>query len=151
MRWLLPVLAATPADDPAAASPAVLLAVVLLVPLALVVALAALHGRSRPAGWVRITAPPPGEAPPGIRAAWVGLELPLAAGFPDPVTLRGVGVMSGDSVGAETGYVVDGRAAVVKLAEWNATAAAWWEEHVPQVLVRGHRLLFAEDVCQRIG
>jgi hypothetical protein len=145
---------AEPDSAPAATTtlvePAVILLACLLAPLGVVMVLAALR-RARPAGWVRIVALPPGEAPPGIRAAWVGLELPLAPGFPGPVTYRTYGVMTGESVGAETGYVVDGRAAVAKLAEWNATAAAWWEEHVPRVLARGHRLMFAEDVCQRIG
>ena len=38
------------------------------------------------ARWIRIIATPPGEAPEHIRAAWVGLALPLASEETEPET-----------------------------------------------------------------
>lgn len=123
----------------------------LIAPLVFVFALARYRARSRPAGWVRVTAPPSGDAPPGIRAAWVGLELPLAAGYPDPVRAHTVGVMTEEPGGSETGYLVDGPTAVARLARRNPAAAAWWGEHAPGATRPGCHLLFPTAVCERVG
>ena len=45
--------------------------------------------------FVRIIATPPGEAPEEVRRAWVGLELPLAAGETGPHTTPVGGVLTG--------------------------------------------------------
>ncbi|HEY7315037.1 MAG TPA: hypothetical protein VH643_37170 [Gemmataceae bacterium] len=45
--------------------------------------------------FVRIIATPPGEAPEEIRQAWLGLELPLAAGETGPHNVPTGGVLSG--------------------------------------------------------
>ena len=49
---------------------------------------------------IRITSIPPGEAPAAIRAAWVGLELPLKRSKPQ--RYLGSGVLSGPRNGIQT-------------------------------------------------
>lgn len=101
-------------------------------------------------GSIRITRPPASEAPSGIRAAWVGLVLPLAPGFPVPVTAMAYGAVTQDSEGKHTGFLVDGQVAVRELGRRNRVAAAWWGEHAPHVLEPGYRFLFATEVCERV-
>jgi hypothetical protein len=114
-------------------------------------AVAVWRRRLSPAGLVCITAPPPGEAPEHIRAAWVGLELPLARGGKQPRTMAALGAISDRAAGVQTGYVVDGRAAVERLAAHNPQAADWWREHAPEVLAPGYQFLFPTEVCHRLG
>ncbi|HJZ57596.1 MAG TPA: hypothetical protein VKE74_21685 [Gemmataceae bacterium] len=99
---------------------------------------------------IRIIGVPPGEAPDEVRAAWVGVELPLAPGEREPVNLPGLGVVSGEPTPA-VGYVVDGPTAVDRLAAHNPGAAQWWRANAPQVLEPGATLVFAAEVCERVG
>jgi hypothetical protein len=98
---------------------------------------------------IRIIAPPPGEAPEHIRAAWVGLELPLMGGATGPRTLSAAGVLSGKGTVCVLGYVVSGKAAVELLAAHAPDAAAWWRTNAPHVLHDGYPLIFPADVCQK--
>jgi hypothetical protein len=65
-------------------------------------------------GCIRIISIPPGEAPDHIRAAWVGLELPLATTRDQGQELTAMGVLSW-TPGSMRGYVVEGRAALKHL------------------------------------
>jgi hypothetical protein len=111
---------------------------------------------------IRVVATPPGEAPESVRAAWVGIELPvLRRGR--RLTARGVGVLSGPKTHlgglwawlhgkgeVETGYVVSGAAAIAALEERRPEAAAWWREHAPHVARVGHVLLFQAWACELV-
>ena len=94
---------------------------------------------------IRIASVPPGEAPEEVRAAWVGLSLPVTT--PKPRTVRTHGVRSGPRnalalflatlVGGgrrERGYLVDAAAAIDLLGRHSPEAAAWWREHAPHLL-----------------
>ena len=102
-------------------------------------------------GLIRVVAPPPGEAPEQVRAAWVGLELPLVGGVSQPCTAPALGSVSGGSAGICAGYVVDGQEAVERLVAQCPKAAAWWREYAHQVVAQGYRLMFPTDVCHRLG
>ena len=86
---------------------------------------------------IRIRSTPPGEAPEHIRAAWVGLELPLAPNAPGLHSVLGFGVLSApkSAIGQwfalllgrwqrETGYIVEADQAVDLLAAKSPEAAA---------------------------
>jgi hypothetical protein len=100
---------------------------------------------------IRITAPPPGEAPLAVRAAWVGLELPLSFFSPEPKVVPILGVVSGSAFGFWRCYLVDGREAVQRLEAVSPEAAAWWRLHATHVLAPGYKLAFPTDVCSRLG
>jgi hypothetical protein len=98
---------------------------------------------------IRIVAAPPGEAPPAIRAAWIGCVLPLITGTDGPEfggTSRGI--LSQKPVNAFAGYGVLAREAIMILEQHDAAAAEWWHEHAPHLLQPGKVLVFAADVCQ---
>jgi hypothetical protein len=97
---------------------------------------------------IRIVAPPPGEAPIDVRGAWVGLTLPLVPNAPAPYTAATTGAVSGRDAPPLTGYVVNGKQAVDRLAATAPWAAAWWREHAPHILVDNYQLLFPADVCE---
>jgi len=101
---------------------------------------------------IRIVATPPGEAPPAIRAAWIGCVLPLAAGTDSP-EFGGAsrGVVSRRSVKAFAGYGVPAREALSILEQHDAAAAQWWREHAPRLLEPGKVLVFAADVCELLN
>jgi hypothetical protein len=109
-----------------------------------------LHERRRPAQFIQIVATPPGEAPEEIRAAWVGLKLPLSRASPQPRQLPVTGVASGRTCGYWRGYLVAGHRAVELLAMASPEAAAWWRLHAPHVLEKGYQLVFPVEVCQRL-
>ena len=101
---------------------------------------------------IRIIKIPEGEAPEGIRAAWVGLSLPVTSGL---VNCQCVGVLTGrptrrtglwrrwlDIPPTERGYIVEAIAAVDVLAESNPTAAAWWRENTPDLFRAGGYFFF---------
>jgi hypothetical protein len=98
---------------------------------------------------IRIVATPPGEAPPAIRAAWVGCVLPLVAGTDGP-QFGGAsrGVVSRQPAKAFSGYGVPALQALLILQQHDAAAAAWWHEHAPHLLQPGKVLVFATDVCE---
>lgn len=97
---------------------------------------------------IRIVAPPPGEAPIDVRGAWVGLTLPLVPHAPAPYTAATTGAVSGRDAPPLTGYVVNGKQAVDRLAATAPWAAAWWREHAPHILVDNYQFLFPADVCE---
>jgi hypothetical protein len=97
---------------------------------------------------IRIVATPPGEAPINVRGAWVGLTLPLVPHVPAPYTAVTAGAVSGADDVPLTGYVVNGKRAVDRLAAEAPWAAAWWREHAPHVLVDNYQFLFPADVCE---
>jgi len=111
---------------------------------------------------IRIIACPPGEAPPAVREAWIGLELPLPPGRlghrrgwlttgvvsgPRTWWQRVIGVLGG-RVHAYSGYAVDGLEAVNVLALKDPLAATWWRENCAHLLDGKRHLVFPADVCQ---
>jgi hypothetical protein len=111
---------------------------------------------------IRIASTPPGEAPEAIRAAWVGLVLPLAV--PGARTIPTVGVLSRPKtqfgqflallcgrVKHERGYIVDAQRAVEILAAHAPVAAQWWRDNAAASVAPGKRLLFAAEVCQEVS
>lgn len=109
---------------------------------------------------VRVIATPPGEAPEHIRQAWVGLELPLAAGHETAQRFRTVGVLSGPKTilgrllsaftarPSEPGFLVNAPLAFAELEAHAPEAATWWREHTPQFFAPGKCLVFAARCCQ---
>src|SRR5262245_17149701 len=79
------------------------------------------------ARWIRIIATPPGEAPEHIRAAWVGLALPLASEETEPATFATEGVVTGKSEGHTAGYQVLIVEAIRILEREKPQAADWWK------------------------
>ncbi|MEM9283523.1 MAG: hypothetical protein AAGA96_16995 [Verrucomicrobiota bacterium] len=111
---------------------------------------------------IRITSSPSGEAPEEVRAAWIGLALPLA--YPSRANWKSFGVLSGPklriaqwiriSLGhAENvdGYGVDAREAINRLSSYNPEAARWWKENAPSAIREGQYLIFDADACEEIG
>jgi hypothetical protein len=93
---------------------------------------------------VRMIGVPHGDEPREVRAAWVGLVLPLAPGETGSRP-------QGPSVEGEKlvwVYFVDAPAALAILAEREPDAAAWWRENAPERFQPGERLAFAADVCE---
>jgi hypothetical protein len=125
--------------------------VVLVVVIGGLVVIAFRGGRSEPERSIRILAIPPGEAPEAVRAAWVGLELPLSSGYTQPQTVPGIGVASGLPTGHLRGYLVEGREAVACLAAASPEAAAWWRTYAAHVLAPGYQLVFPVEICHRVG
>jgi hypothetical protein len=100
-------------------------------------------------GVIRIISAPPGEASSSIREAWVGLELPLAKAKDQGKKLAGMEVLSWKQ-NCTTGYAVDGRVALERLAAHSPEAAAWWRENVPLVLDPGFQFIFHVESCQML-
>ena len=100
---------------------------------------------------IRIIATPPGEAPEEVRRAWVGLEVPLAAGEREPRTLSAAGVITGENVGVRQGYVVNGKTAIKLLAVHDTHAAEWWRQNARHVAAGGYRFIFPTNVCEKVG
>jgi hypothetical protein len=100
-------------------------------------------------GLIRIISTPPGEASRSIREAWVGLELPLAKSKDQGQKLSAMEVLSWKQE-CTTGYAVEGRAALERLAAHAPEAAAWWRENVPHVLKAGYQFIFPVESCQKL-
>jgi hypothetical protein len=111
---------------------------------------------------VKIIAIPPGDAPENVRAAWVGLTLPLAKPGVRTIPTMSVlacpktwlGIVLARLTGKtqpEKGYVVDAHRAVEILASHAPAAAKWWNENAPSAVRPGRQFLFAADVCQEIS
>jgi hypothetical protein len=98
---------------------------------------------------IRIVAAPPGEAPPAIRAAWIGCVLPLVAGSDSP-QFGGAsrGVVSGKPAEGFAGFGVPAREALSVLEQHDTAAAQWWREHAARLLQPGKVLVFAAEVCE---
>jgi hypothetical protein len=99
--------------------------------------------------YIRIVAAPPGEAPPAIRAAWIGCVLPLVTGTDSP-EFGGAsrGVVSREPAKAFSGYGVPAREALLILEQHDAAASRWWREHAPRLFEPAKVLVFAADVCE---
>ena len=115
---------------------------------------------------IRIIEVPPGEAPARIRAAWVGVTIPLAdIPQPQPSIWATTGVLGKDRglvarfkrfLGIlvveqpYVAYVVDATAAIESLRTKSPSAAAWWERYTPHLLAPGNKLCFAAACCEEI-
>jgi hypothetical protein len=108
---------------------------------------------------VLIVQPPVGEAPEWVRAAWVGLKLPLAHGVsvdvPTTGVLRGPKSRLGRFWAALTratenidGYIVNAKQAVDLLATTNPAAADWWRTNAPHVLDGRQAFMFDSAACR---
>ena len=110
---------------------------------------------------IRITSIPPGEAPAEVRAAWVGLELPLK--HKKPHRYLGSGVLSGPRSGIQTllhmvtlrlkvhvGYVVPSRQAIEILESAHPEAARWWRENASHTTQPKRYFLFPTDCCEEV-
>jgi len=120
-------------------------AVVLIVGIVLLLAI-----KRRRVRIIRIVSTPPGEAPEAVRGAWVGLELPLAAGETGPRPLQQFEVLSLQSTGIARGYLVDGRQALGLLAARHPEAAAWWRDNCAEALAARAQIAFPPDVCEPV-
>ena len=110
---------------------------------------------------IRIKRSPAGEAPDEIRAAWIGLSLPLA--YPNRSKWKGFGVITGPKLWITRmirvflgradevdGYCVDAHEAIHRLSSHNPEAARWWKKNVPTVVRKGQYLIFDADACEVI-
>jgi hypothetical protein len=108
---------------------------------------------------IEIVAVPPGEAPESIRAAWVGLVLPLERAGKRRVLTSGVLTGARTTLGrlwagltghwrADEGYMVDADAALDVLKQARPDAARWWSENAPHLFGVGRKLLFAASACR---
>ncbi|AIF45989.1 hypothetical protein [Dyella japonica] len=116
---------------------------------------------------IRVIAMPPGEAPERIRAAWIGVVLPLAE---TKGSQPGIWITQG-VLGKDRGllarikrllgmlvveqpsvaYAVDVLAAMESLRAHSPSAAMWWERHTPHLLVPGKRFCFSAACCEEVG
>ncbi|ULU26784.1 hypothetical protein [Dyella terrae] len=117
--------------------------------------------------YIRIIAMPPGEAPERIRAAWIGIVLPLAeTKGPQPGIWITQGVLGKDrgllarvkrllgilSVEQPSvAYAVEVLSAIESLRLHSPTAAVWWERHTPHLLVPGRRFCFSTVCCEEVS
>jgi hypothetical protein len=102
-----------------------------------------------PPRFIQIVAAPPGEAPPAIRAAWIGCVLPLIAGTDRPEqSIDARGVTSGRPEEHGLSYRVQGVDAILVLEQHDAEAARWWREHAPRFLQPGKLFAFSAAACE---
>jgi len=110
---------------------------------------------------IRITSTPPGEAPPSIREAWVGLELPLFHDKPRYYLASGVltsprSIMEGilDFFALrfqfQRGFAVPSLVAIDILAKSDPNAANWWRETVPRMVRPRRYLVFSPECCEHV-
>ena len=106
---------------------------------------------------------PPGEAPLEVRAAWVGLVLPLVPGDRGPHRVWTQGVVTGPRtflgylwarllrrLKIVNGFRVDAAGAIQVLAQHNVVAAAWWRTHAPLAIQPGRILIFHAEACRLV-
>jgi hypothetical protein len=99
----------------------------------------------------RIVAPPPGEAPSDIRAAWVGCIVPLFATTDDPrVGRKTKGVLSRQETSRRDGFAARVTDAIDALERHDASAARWWREKTPDSLRPGQLFVFASEACELV-
>ncbi len=96
---------------------------------------------------IHITSIPPGEAPENIRAAWVGLILPLAD--PGPETTGTESVLS-RKTDTENGFAVNAVQAIEILESHSPDAARWWRENASSCIQPGQQLVFSTESCQEM-
>ena len=110
---------------------------------------------------IQIVSTPPGDAPEHVRAAWIGLVLPITVAGPRFVET--VGVLSRPKTwivmfltrllgraSREEGYVVAGNEAVQILSGHAPEAAEWWRQNAPHWIQPGQYFLFSSDVCKQL-
>ncbi len=111
--------------------------------------------------YIRIINTPSGDAPERVRAAWVGLVLPLAVpGVHDVETVgvlsrpkRGFGSFFAHLAGRTTkvqGYTVEAARSIEILATHSPAAANWWRENAAAAIRPGTYLLFPTESCQQV-
>lgn len=110
---------------------------------------------------IRIINIPPGEAPYEVRAAWVGLVLPVTgdgSGFYHTVGVLSrrkswFGLVIACILGRTTrehGYRVEASTAVEILSAHSASAAQWWREHAALSIRPGVLFVFAAEACEEV-
>lgn len=116
---------------------------------------------------IRITSPPPGEAPLSVRQAWVGCVIPLATvPYPQPKR-HGTDSLFAGRPGLkqrikslwwrqleeqpQVGYVVEVLEAINELVVRAPEAAEWWRRSTPHLFHPGQHLLFAAFCCEELS
>lgn len=111
--------------------------------------------------YIRIINTPSGEAPELVRAAWVGIVLPLAIpGVRDVATIGVLSLpktwlgslfayLSGGTKRAQ-GYTVKADRAIEILATHSPAAANWWRENAAAAIRPGMYFLFPTESCQQV-
>jgi hypothetical protein len=110
---------------------------------------------------IKITSSPIGEAPSEVRAAWIGLTLPLVV--EQRGRWKGFGVLSSPKTFISQmfmilvvrtykidGYIVDAHNAVSQLASHNPKAAEWWTRNAPNAISEGQFFIFDAQACEEI-
>jgi hypothetical protein len=106
--------------------------------------------RNRTVAWVRVIETPRGEAPPEVREAWVGVDLPLRSWETAPGTVKSGSLLTPGGPVLDEGYAVAGRSAINALARRSPEAAAWWRANAAHVLEAGYRFVFPAEVCEPV-
>ncbi len=98
---------------------------------------------------IRIIAAPPGQAPPWVREAWVGLEIPTVE---HEASGDSVGVLDRERESAmnQGGYQVYGHDAIEALKAHDGAAAKWWLDNAAGAVSGTAILVFSRDVCELI-
>jgi hypothetical protein len=110
---------------------------------------------------IEIIAVPPGEAPEGVRAAWVGMVLPLSRTGYRRMWTSGVVTGARSRLGrfwagltgrwrVAEGYLVDASVAIALLEKHRPEAARWWRANAPHLVKSNRQFLFAADVCREL-
>jgi hypothetical protein len=110
---------------------------------------------------VRIKSTPPGEAPPSIREAWVGLVLPVFRKNPGYYLASGVltgprSVMDGIlnffafRFQLQRGFAVPSLVAVEILEKSKPDAARWWRENAPRTIRPRRYFVFSAECCEPV-
>lgn len=116
--------------------------------------------------YIRVTETPPGDAPEVVRAAWVGLCIPLAEiAHPQPNWWSVYGIKENPSglfykmkrlLGLTLdeqpwhGYLVEVLPAIAVLHIANPVAAEWWQRNTPHLFKNGQTLVFPSSCCIEI-
>jgi hypothetical protein len=108
------------------------------------------RAKTAPRARVRIIALPPGDPPEWVRAAWVGLELPLILKQVRPEDGPAQQAVSRQEVFIANGYAVDGKTAVAMVESASFDAGKWWRDNAPDVLAPGYQMVFPAHVCERL-
>lgn len=113
---------------------------------------------------IRIIATPPGQAPLWVRDKWVGLQLPLAARYPQrrlrsvssgvldgpPTFLGFLGRLFRGRLSMTEGFAVDSAQAIAILESKHPDAATWWNSNTPRLIKTNRCFVFQNDVCEVI-
>lgn len=103
---------------------------------------------------IRIIATPPGPAPEDVRAAWIGLVLPVSPGNPKPIESVPEGILANVwsfLMPRHLHYVVPVDDAILILEKASPGASVWWKQNTPESLGSGQVFLFRVDVCEPIS